>query len=663
MRRVFERFAAALVGAFVVFPIVAAADPDTTFTLGEIEATATGPDKVRAPSSVQQADMDRFDRETVGSAIQMLPGVQLSRVGARNEEAIFVRGFDLRQTPVFIDGIPVYVPYDGNVDLARFTTFDVSKIQVSKGWASVLTGPNTLGGAINLVSQRPIEGIHGWTIPVARFDRGAQFNGYETAGSLGIGQDQWWAQASGSWVDFDHYTLPSSFDSSKTENGGIRENSYHGDWKLNAKLAYAPTPEDEYSLNYINQHGEKGMPPYAGTDPAVSPRYWQWPYWNKQSAYWLSRTSFGEDRYLKTRAYYDSFQNELSAFDDAGYQKQRKASSFDSFYDDYTYGGSVEGGGSISPGHLVKASVQYKRDVHREHDRGEPEQQMSDDIWSTALEYTWHVFEPFDLVSGVAYDWYHNSEAEEYNSRTRLMSDFSASNSSALRLQMAGVLRLGDSSEAHVSVSRNGRFPTLKDRYSYRLGSAIPNPGLSPEYTINYEIGASGTVFGNTRLDAALFYSDITDLIQSVNLTRNTFQLQNIGKATYTGFELGARSFVVPWLEIGGAYTLLKRHNRTNTNVKLTGTPDNSLFFYVSCEALQGLHLIPSVQYDTSRHLTTLGDRGGEVVLLDFAVRYEIVENVVLEAGAHNLLDQVYELDYGFPEEGRNYYTKATLRF
>ncbi|MGZ8220275.1 MAG: TonB-dependent receptor plug domain-containing protein, partial [Methylobacter sp.] len=46
-------------------------------------------------------------------------------MGARNERLIYIRGFNSRQVPLFMDGIPVYVPYDGNVDLNRFSTFDI----------------------------------------------------------------------------------------------------------------------------------------------------------------------------------------------------------------------------------------------------------------------------------------------------------------------------------------------------------------------------------------------------------------------------------------------------------------------------------------------------------------------------------------------------------
>ena len=43
--------------------------------------------------------------------------------------------------------------YDGEMDLGRFTTFDLSRIDISKGASSVLYGANTMGGAVNLISK------------------------------------------------------------------------------------------------------------------------------------------------------------------------------------------------------------------------------------------------------------------------------------------------------------------------------------------------------------------------------------------------------------------------------------------------------------------------------------------------------------------------------
>ena len=75
--------------------------------------------------------------------------------GSRNEEQVKVRGFDSRQVPVYFDGVPIYVPYDGNLDLARILTNNLGAVEVSKGYSSLLQGPNQMGGAINITTQKP----------------------------------------------------------------------------------------------------------------------------------------------------------------------------------------------------------------------------------------------------------------------------------------------------------------------------------------------------------------------------------------------------------------------------------------------------------------------------------------------------------------------------
>src|SRR5690606_28635599 len=96
-------------------------------------------------------------RDDLAQALELVPGLASQMVGQRRERLLTLRGFNSRQVPLFIDGVPVYVPYDGNVDLARFGVDYVSEIRVSKGLASLLYGPNIMGGAINVVSRRPTE--------------------------------------------------------------------------------------------------------------------------------------------------------------------------------------------------------------------------------------------------------------------------------------------------------------------------------------------------------------------------------------------------------------------------------------------------------------------------------------------------------------------------
>ena len=176
-----------------------------------------------------------YDKETVGAALNLSSGVTLSKVGARNEEMIYVRGFDLRQVPVFLDGIPIYVPYDGYADLGRFTTFGIAHIDVAKGFSSLIYGPNTLGGAINLVSKKPGELLEGeigagttWT------DDGGN-NSRRVYTNIGSNQGSWYIQAGLSYLDVDSFSLPDDFPARRFENGNERENSYSEDRKVNLK--------------------------------------------------------------------------------------------------------------------------------------------------------------------------------------------------------------------------------------------------------------------------------------------------------------------------------------------------------------------------------------------------------------------------------------------
>src|SRR5690606_18258895 len=146
----------------LLLPGNAVAADDTRFDLGAIEVIEVTGEKEAGwnepiSATIELDEIRLLERHDVADAASLLPGVTIQNIGGRSERLLFVRGFNSRQVPLFIDGIPVYVPYDGNVDLGRFTTFDVAEISVTKAFTSMLYGANTLGGSINLVSRRSEE--------------------------------------------------------------------------------------------------------------------------------------------------------------------------------------------------------------------------------------------------------------------------------------------------------------------------------------------------------------------------------------------------------------------------------------------------------------------------------------------------------------------------
>ena len=652
-----KRVSLGLLGLSVIaVPAIA----EETFTLGRIEVSGGAALPADATERVDAEEMRTFERTTVAEAVDLLPGTTVGNFGARNEQILYVRGFDVRQVPVFVDGVPVYVPYDGYVDLGRFTTYDLAEVVVDKGFSSVLYGPNTLGGAVNLVTRRPtkaLEGELGLGVFDGELDGGS---GQQAWFNLGSRQEGWYTQVSGSYLNQDAFALPHDFDAAGTEEGGLRDNSYRRDSKVSLKLGLTPTAQSEYVLGYVNQQGDKGTPPYAGESTDVRARYWQWPYWNKESVYLITSNEFGGGAYLKTRLYYDWFENSLFSYDDATYTTQSRPYAFQSWYDDSGYGGSVEYGRPFGR-HMVRMAAHLKYDQHQEHDWGEPKRQFRDRTSSLALEDTITLTDRLSAVLGVSHDQRESLEAEDYQSG--VVSDFPGNDAAAWNPQAGLFYQLDKESAVRFTVARKSRFPTIKDRYSYRLGSAVPNPELEPERSTNYELGYTTLLGGATRLEAALFHSDIRDLIQQYDIDANTYQMRNVGHVTASGVELGLRSYLTDALELGGSYTYISRDSESDPDIYLTDVPRHKLFTYLQWDATALLRLTASLRYESDRYSSSDGlQRTDDFTVVDLKGAWQFAPHFTAELGVRNLGDVLYSYSEGYPQPGRTWYLNLLYR-
>lgn len=658
--------AAAIAASCTCFSASAQTVDQRVFVLGEIGAAAlpNAPDQTGA--SISADEIRRHDRINAGEAADLLPGVTLSKQGQRNELMLWVRGFNLRQVPVYVDGIPVYVPYDGYADMGRFTTFDLARIDVAKGYSSALYGANTLGGAINLVSRRPALPFEGDAGAGLTFDRGASRNGENAWVNAGSNQGSWYVQGALSTSDQDYYELPAGFVRARGEDGGRRDNSLTRDRKASVKVGLTPNATDEYVLNLISQKGRKYDPPYAGSAAGVNPAYWQWPYWDKQSAYFLSDTHFGAHA-LKLRVYRDEFTNSLLAWDDGTYSTMKKASSFRSMYDDFTNGLAVQGDFRVSAANALSASYTWKHDVHREANAGEPVRHQADRTQTVALEDS-HLFsDRLSLLAGLSFEQRNSLEAQDYNSTARAVTDFARADNDRVNGQAALYYRLDGSGVVHMSFARKSRFPTLKDRYSYRMGRGLPNPALAEETANNIEIGYSGRLYGAT-LEATVFRSDIKNLIQSNTLATlcngaRCLQNQNIGSSTADGVELALRRRIGIW-EFDGNYTYLHRSQDSNPGVVLTDTPRHKVFASALARLgydweAQGSVRAYSRRYSSSDGLQVAGGFG----VTDLKAVYRFGGGTRVEAGARNAFDKLYAYTEGYPEAGRTWFVQAARQW
>lgn len=630
------------------------------FNLGEITIVANR--KPELTTRITSKQMESENRWEVSRAANLVAGVSLTAMGPRNESMVTIRGFDLRQVPVYMDGIPVYVPFDGYVDLARFTTFDISAIDISKGYSSILYGPNSLGGAINLISRKPvdpfeIEGAIGMI----------NTNGYRGNVNAGTRFGKFYLQGGLSYLHRDAFRLSSHFKPTTNEDGKQRDNAYRTDQKYSFKLGLTPDEISEYVLGYIHQLGEKGQPVYTGRDTLnplfKKPRYWQWPDWNKETFYFMSRNKIGSESYVKSRIYYDRFINSIISYDDDTYTTITKPSAFKSWYNDYTYGGNIEFGVTKIQNHQLKFATHFKKDMHREHDLEQPVLHFIDHTVSFGLEDIYNISDKWVIIPGIGYSTRDNKIAEQYNSADDLISEFpDAGISKAFDGQVGLFHYVKKGHKVGGTVSHKTRFATIKDRYSYRLGRAIPNPALRPETANNFELNYTGCFVGKVSLETAVFYSKISDVIMSIdNVQPGKSQMLNAGKAEYSGVEITVGYKISQSLLANVSYTYIDRKNLTNPDLYFTDVPHSKVIGFIRYQPDARTELTVIPEYNSSRYSTSYGTKVEGFLLTDILASRKIGSHLVVEGGIKNIFDKNYSLVEGFPEEGRNYF--VTLRF
>lgn len=636
------------------------------FKLGEV--SIRGYRDTLSSTRLGSATINRYNRLDVSHALNLLPGITLSAVGQRNESAVNVHGFDLRQVPIYLDGMPLYVPYDGYVDLARYTTFNLSEIQVAKGYSSVLYGPNAEGGAINLITRKPVNPFE------ANAVAGWMTGGYRLNTNLGGKLNKFYYQFSASQLKQNYFPLAADFVHTKTEDGGRRDNSYRNDIGLSGKIGFTPTENQEYAFGYSYQHGAKGTPVYTGMDVLNSlyknPRYWKWPNWDTQSLYFLSNNRLNGNNSIKTRWYYNQFKNEIDSYDNATYTTMSKPYAFKSIYNDYTLGASIIFENTSIKNNSFSIAGHYKQDVHREHNVGEPIRRDADNNYTVGAEDTYHLTSALKVNAGLSFMKRSSDGQEQYNSTTKDVFDLPSGSNSAWNAQGLAQYDVNGNNALTFSVARKTRFATIKDRYSYKLGTAIPNPDLKAEDALNYNLGYQGKVAGKLSIEAAGFYSKIHNSIQTVSnvfydaaTKTNLSQVQNVGKAEYYGAEAGLGYQLVSQLRIDANYTHIIRNNLSSPQVYFTDVPKDKVFASLEYSPLKRLYLLVSEEYNSKRYSTSYGTTAGSFYLTNVKAHVGLYKGFSLEGGVGNLFDRNYQLVEGFPEQGRNYFANLVYNY
>ncbi|GAB4377807.1 MAG: TonB-dependent receptor [Calditrichia bacterium] len=596
-----------------------------------------------ASGSIHQIDPEQINRLDIHHAQQALafaPGIYFTRT-TRNETVFRLRGFDQRQINVFLDGVPISVPFDGMVDISQLGGDQVESIRISKGVPSVQYGANALGGTVNILT--------GFTrrsgslkLRVEGSDHGQIFGSMAHQAAIGN-----FSYAAAFTVNKSpNFRLPRSFTAVPNENGGKRDNSASRKYGALLKLRYERNAAHRFSLNFHYLDNWFHASPQTGVS---RPRYWRFPEWKKGVVSLNTRHLLTKKMMLRTVWYLDSYQNRLESYDDNTYTTQNRPYAFTSIYDDYSLGAIWYPHWKWFSRGSLNGVISWKRDTHRQKDNPDGVfQKYSVETWVLGLEQDLRLSSFLSASGGFDLNYLRPIFVEGGLLRDPIL---------LVNGQLAIQYRFSGAANLQVSLAKKSRFPTLKELYSDRLGRNIPNPDLNAENSWNAEGGISWyTELGN--LKAALFYSRLRDLIANRQLGDNRQQMQNIDKAILQGVEISYRK-TVRNMNLDVNYTFLNALNRSADRRvdHLEYRPRHQLNGIVGYRPVPAITIQLEGRYIGHQYAmnpdTGIWQRFNDYGLINGRVTYRATDHMELYWRMNNALDRLYFTEAGVPMPGR----------
>lgn len=419
--------------------------------------------------------------------------------GTKNEFLLKIRGFESQSIALLYDGIPIYEPFFNSFDLKTITAEEVENIKVVKGASSVLYGPNTLGGIVNIITRRPNP---------PSFSLKASYDSNSTSYLSSTGALRW---RNLFFTGFASLERSDGFLWKKNRENVLRANSDYERKNISGKIYFYPTEKSEILLETAYYSSAYGIP-YALE--FYLPRYWRFKSWDRFQLHLGGTFSFLREGHLKLRSYYVRHDNVLDSYSG----EDMKDLQWESRYENDSYGIFILGSLPYSSQNQWKWSLNFRNDKARtQDDKGEEWNTFQHKTFSCGGENHLSLNSRWKAIIGISLD------------HLRKQSDDSKW---TLNPIMGVKFHPQDYVDFHLSIAQKSRFPSMKSLYSSQGG----NPELKDERGTIYEWGF--TFNKEISLQGAIFFNQIKDLIRVIRLPNGDRISLNIGKAEILGFEL-----------------------------------------------------------------------------------------------------------------------------
>jgi len=525
---------------------------DTVFRIEGIRVETRRPVARVGGASAIEVDLDSLRLSaspTLESALREIPTVHV-RTNSRGQAEISVRGSESRQVSILLDGVPLNLTWDARTDVSVLPAGAVRNLSLVRGLSTLLHGPNSLGGVVELDVARG-------TIPTTSSTRVS--SGVDQEGSFGIDADisvpftsddgRWFVRAGAGYEDSPGFPLPDGVSQPPPGGDDRRLNTDIENVDGFAAMRYEASGGAWASLTALGHRAERGIAAELG---ARDPRIWRYPEITRGIVSLAGGTG-GRTTPLGTGSVeatfgYDAGRTEILSFESRDFD----AVDGTEVGDARTLTLRLLGEHSLGDRGSVASSLTFAEIDHEETVDGE-RRDFQQELLSLAGETEWRLLddpgrtvERLVFSAGAAYD-------RAIQPETGGAEGLGTVEEWGARAGVSTVVNDG-STLLHAGVSRRGRFPSLREAFSEALDRFVPNPDLGPEKLVAMEVGVT-TSLGEGELQLVAFRHDLSDAIRRITFADGRRQRVNSDELESTGVEL-LLTQTFGSIELGGDLTL-----------------------------------------------------------------------------------------------------------
>lgn len=588
-------------------------------------------------ASVTLLDAEALEnRQTrdVADILRDVPGVAIGAVPGQTQ--VRLRGAEANQTLVLIDGIEVSDPFAGEFDFSTLIADQSARIEVLRGPQSALYGSDAIGGVITYITAS------GREAPGASFRvEAGSFDTVNAAARVGGVTDRLDYAATGSLV---------STDGTPNARGGERALG-RDSGALSAKLGWSAADNLRFEAlarysaleaDFNNSEQDTASPLFGFTVDSPGVRL------ENEAVYGLVRGALA----LLDGRWTHALSGQIASTERTGFEDDAVASG--------SRGRRLKGSyvttlrlGEGSARHRLTGAIDAERERFR--NTGPFAFNGARSIGNIGLvaQYELFVGERASLSGAVRHD----------------LNDAFAD---ATTYRVQGSYRLTSSTRLRAAAGSGIKNPGFYELYGYVDGRFVGNPGLKPERSDSWEVGAEqsfagdrvlvGGTYFDSRLNDEIFTTYPAPDYVATPDNRDT-------KSRQHGVELFARARLGEAWRIDAAYTYLRAREDGLREVRRPEDTASLAIDWRAPENRGGVTLVarytgPSDDLAfTDPSYVPVRVRLDDFTLVNLNGEVALSPAVALFARVENLLDEAYEQVFSFTNPGRAAYAGLRARF